>query len=391
MSLFDRIGGGTRQIYNVLNAINSGFSPGANPVGDPNMEALAGDTGGMAAKAAAARNYQAARAQAVQNGAKWYNMDALAAPAAQQGYDDSIANSVKAVQMLKQTREQDRRQSSWLDMINSITDPEAKAAASADPQEAAKAILEKKFSKDVQQYSTQILDNGTAIITNTITGEHQLIKDPNAVKGGIKVLNLGGKDVIVNSAGQPIAAFERTANPQNTVAGLTPGQIQQSNKFREEYDNLTKDYRKSRDAYNTIQSLSKDASGANDYALIYAFNHLIEPSSVVRETEFANTQNIAGLERKLQVWTQRLQTGEQLTSEMRQEIVNTSHKLLGGVEPYMKQQKKKFADLATAYQIPLNLVGLQDYDPSTQNTDSQAPPQGGPTRVKVDAQGNVIQ
>jgi hypothetical protein len=374
MSLFDRIGGGARQIYNVLNAINSGFSPGMNPTSDPAMEELSGD-GGMKAKADAARAYRAQQAQAVQNGTPWYAVDAVSAPAAQGAYDDSISNSAKAVEMLKASRDKSSRRTAWLDMINSITDPQVKAAAEADPEAASKAILEKNFSKDVQKFSTQILDNGTAIITNIVTGEHSLVKDANAVKGGIKVVDLNDQQIVLNSRGEPIAAFQKGAKPQNTVAGLSPGQIQQANHFREEYDNLTKDYRKSRDAFNTIQTLSKDDSGANDYALIYAFNHLIEPNSVVRETEFANTQNIAGLERKVQVWTQKLQTGEQLTPEMRKEIVTTSNKLLAGVEPYMKQQKKKYADLSTAYEIPLKLVGLQDYNPNTQGGGGDQPSQ----------------
>src|SRR4051812_32527412 len=128
MSLFDRIGGGARGIYNVLNAINSGFSPGMNPTSDPNMEALAGDTGGMKANADAARAYRAAQSQAVQNVTPWYSVDALSAPAAQGAYDDSIANSAKAVEMLKASRDKSQRRQAWQDMISSITDPTVKAA-----------------------------------------------------------------------------------------------------------------------------------------------------------------------------------------------------------------------------------------------------------------------
>jgi hypothetical protein len=85
--------------------------------------------------------------------------------------------------------------------------------------------------------------------------------------------------------------------------------------LRKEHTKASQDFIKQRDAVNKINAARPNAAG--DLSLIFNYMKVLDPQSTVRESEFANAQNAAGVPvRILNVWN-RLKAGEFLSTPQR--------------------------------------------------------------------------
>lgn len=81
-----------------------------------------------------------------------------------------------------------------------------------------------------------------------------------------------------------------------------------------------------------IQSSATDNSGAGDIALVTSFMKMLDPGSVVRETEFATAQNAGGLRATLEGTLTKLQGGQFLSESQRKTFVNLANKYMEAAE-----------------------------------------------------------
>ncbi len=101
-------------------------------------------------------------------------------------------------------------------------------------------------------------------------------------------------------------------------------------KGREEVDKLRKEVsglRTTKDlqivdaASKKVEAAAKDPSAAGDLALVFNYMKILDPNSVVRESEFANAQNATGVnERVRNIWN-RILSGERLAPEQRADFL----------------------------------------------------------------------
>ena len=118
------------------------------------------------------------------------------------------------------------------------------------------------------------------------------------------------------SADAQKAAMELEFMKEN--GGLDPAKMfDQEEKLRKEYNTRTNGYLEARDAFGKIKVSALDKTGAGDIALITSFMKMLDPGSVVRETEFATARNTAGLLSELQNKAQQLQNGAFLDEKQR--------------------------------------------------------------------------
>lgn len=83
------------------------------------------------------------------------------------------------------------------------------------------------------------------------------------------------------------------------------------------------------DAMTSIEAMLTTGKWAYwDYTAIYLLNKLRDPDSVVREWEFANTQNVWGIDDRIYNYFQKLQNWERLNDAQRVEIQNTLNALM---------------------------------------------------------------
>lgn len=147
----------------------------------------------------------------------------------------------------------------------------------------------------------------------------------------------------------------------------------QEEKIRKEWQGRSKMYSELQGTFNTLQASASSANGPGDIALITGFMKMLDPGSVVRETEFATARDTAGLFTQLQNRLEKAQNGQLLSPKQRSEYVALSQKYLDSAKKKADQEKKDLGIVVKNYRLnPENVFGAE-----------QAPPPPLPTSATV--------
>jgi hypothetical protein len=147
----------------------------------------------------------------------------------------------------------------------------------------------------------------------------------------------------------------------------------QEEKIRKEWQGRSKMYSELQGTFNTLQASAQSANGPGDIALITGFMKMLDPGSVVRETEFATARDTAGLFTQLQNRLEKAQNGQLLSPKQRSEYVALSQKYLDSAQKKADQEKKDLGIVVKNYRLnPENVFGAE-----------QAPPPPLPTSATV--------
>lgn len=148
------------------------------------------------------------------------------------------------------------------------------------------------------------------------------------------------------------------------TGGIDPEKrFNQENTIRTQYQTRAANYGKVRDAYSTIEASANDQTGAGDIALVTSFMKMLDPGSVVRETEFANAQNTAGLLEKLKNQAEKLQTGAFLDPSQRKSFTDLAKKYLDAANEREGQIRKQYEKTVKTYNLDYeNVFGVPPPD-----------------------------
>ena len=160
--------------------------------------------------------------------------------------------------------------------------------------------------------------------------------------------------------------------------GLDPAKsFEQEEKLRKEFQGRTKVYGELGTTYQNMKSSADAKTGPGDIALITGFMKMLDPGSVVRETEFATARDTAGLYERLQNQAQKLQSGQLFTldSKQRKEYTDLAKQYLDSAQKKAVDDKKALGVVVKNYRLnPDNVFG-----PET----AEAPPAPSPNSVTV--------
>jgi len=143
--------------------------------------------------------------------------------------------------------------------------------------------------------------------------------------------------------------------------------FEKEEKLRKEYQGRTKIYGELGTTYSNIESSAKAQTGPGDIALITGFMKMLDPGSVVRETEFATARDTAGLYDRLLNTSQKLQSGQlfELKSKQRQEYVNLAKQYLESAQKKAGDDKKALGVVVKNYKLnPDNVFGPDTESPA---------------------------
>jgi hypothetical protein len=161
------------------------------------------------------------------------------------------------------------------------------------------------------------------------------------------------------------------------TGGMDPAKtFEQEEKLRKEFQGRTKVYGELGTTYNNIKSSAEAKNGPGDIALITGFMKMLDPSSVVRETEFATARDTAGLYQNLLNTSQKLQSGQlfSLDSRQRKEYVDLAKKYLDSAQKKAAEDKKALGVVVKNYRLkPENVFG-----PEAAAAPAPAPTGGAP-------------
>jgi len=134
----------------------------------------------------------------------------------------------------------------------------------------------------------------------------------------------------------------------------------QEEKIRKEWQGRNKLYSELKGTYSNIESSSVAGTGAGDIALITSFMKMLDPGSVVRETEFATARDTAGLFTQLENRLQKAKDGQLLKPEQRKQYVDLAKKYLDAAQKKSEQEKKDLGIVVKNYRLnPQNVFGAE--------------------------------
>lgn len=172
-----------------------------------------------------------------------------------------------------------------------------------------------------------------------------------------------------------------------------PEQIK-AGELRDEFNALTKDFRAVQDAHTKITTTSP--TGAGDMSLLYNYVKLLDPTSVVRESEFAAAAASGSFGERVQTAVNKVMTGQRLDANLRKDFINEASNLYKAQKAGADRIKDQYTNMAKRAKLNPEDV-IVDYaapaSPVAAGTSSNIPQaaidflkQGRGTREQFDAQ-----
>lgn len=134
-------------------------------------------------------------------------------------------------------------------------------------------------------------------------------------------------------------------------------------KLRTEYQTRTKGYQGSELEFQRMKSSAQAKNGPGDIALITGFMKMLDPGSVVRETEFATARDTGGLFETLKGLASKLQTGAifSLDSKQRDQFVTLAGQYLNAARKKAELERKDLGIVVKNYKLnPENVFGATE-------------------------------
>ena len=187
--------------------------------------------------------------------------------------------------------------------------------------------------------------------------EKKLSNDPGTILTGDELNKAqGGRQIYVPS--------QFYIADQDGVFGLAnKDSFGQENKLRGEFNKKADRYTKAKDSYNNILSAFKQSTqdpnrkGVSDLQIVRSFMLMIEPESVVRESEFASAAAAQGILEKLLTVREKVEAGAILSDTGRRNFVNAARAYISQAKESFAPNINRYSDIAREWNLnPENVV-----------------------------------
>jgi hypothetical protein len=144
-------------------------------------------------------------------------------------------------------------------------------------------------------------------------------------------------------------AARAQAEARQMGAGIIPleKRPEMEAKFRKEYSDQTKGYTEVKEAYQRI--LVSQPNPAGDLSLIFGYMKLLDPMTGVREGEYANAANAAGIPERIRIAYNKALDGDKLSADQRKMYKAQADKLYTAAAVREKEVRKGIERIATGY------------------------------------------
>lgn len=173
--------------------------------------------------------------------------------------------------------------------------------------------------------------------------------------------------------------YERV--PQNGKPTITSKQdakgFSNAKDLRDEFTKQSKEFTAIRDAYGRVIEGAKNPSAAGDLSLIFSYMKILDPTSVVRESEQASAANAAGVPDQIRNMYNRVLSGERLNPVQRADFLSRAQMLYQRGMENQASLENQYSSLAQRYGIsPQDVIvnyRLKDNAPALPTNAKQAP------------------
>ena len=165
--------------------------------------------------------------------------------------------------------------------------------------------------------------------------------------------------------------FAKPEEAEQLYAGLNKEQVSQLQRVQTNVrqDADVKDFIQIRDGYERVSTGAQRDDAQGDLALLFGYMKLLDPTSVVRETEFANAEQAQGtLQRWMNIPSKFLK-GTRLTPEARRHFEDAAKDLYSRKEQSYQRAVDFYGNQLDQFGIPREL-GLRDFGSTIGDVDS---------------------
>jgi DNA-binding transcriptional MerR regulator len=124
--------------------------------------------------------------------------------------------------------------------------------------------------------------------------------------------------------------------------------------LRKEIDSATKEFNKVSDAFSRIKATAEEGkeSAAGDMALLFNYMKMLDPNSVVRESEYATAANAGSVPERLRAQYNSVVNGQKLSAKQRADFLNQAGNLYNVAEKQNDTTIQSYIRLGERFNIP---------------------------------------
>jgi len=167
---------------------------------------------------------------------------------------------------------------------------------------------------------------------------------------------------------------------------------------RKEFTKLSLVFVNVRDSFNRVVASAQNPTAAGDLAMIFNYMKILDPGSVVRESEFAQAAATGSFTERLKAAAERLLAGKRLSDVMRADFRERAELLMQVQARTQLRLEAQFRDLAVRSGLDPAQVVIDFIGPFRAAVGGQPLPDVGDAsvtsapkpRFKVDLEGNII-
>lgn len=164
--------------------------------------------------------------------------------------------------------------------------------------------------------------------------------------------------------------------PADRKNNPAPGDMAQAEQaLRKEYIAQIKTPQTVVNSYAQIEQAAQSPSAQNDLALIFSYMRMLDPTSVVREGEFATAQNAAGVPDQIRNAYNRAANGERLNPEQRKGFVASARGIKDQAQQQIDSYREQYSSLADEYNYsPSRIIGNHPKPSGGSKSQGKVPP-----------------
>lgn len=269
-------------------------------------------------------------------GEQTYNAPNMRQPAPQQGGMRGLLSTVKDKAMAVDPNTGLTGLEQFAVALDPFIMPELRGGAAIEKQGAARVAADRR-NKTVEMLRLRKRDDLADMV------ERGMISPTDAASQ-----LLAGKK-------KPIVVGDKLIDPDSfEVLYGTPapkgGDFKDASAFRKEFTGLSriKNFSDVTEAYTRIVKSAKDPSPAGDLALIFNYMKVLDPSSVVRESEFAAAAKAGSFGAKIEAAINQIEKGTRLAPEQRADFLSRATDLYKGAEEQARPIYDTYTEIAKA-------------------------------------------
>lgn len=227
--------------------------------------------------------------------------------------------------------------------------------------------------------ATGAIDNAQADTILKLSGQGQAAPEGASPVGKI------AQDVRAGLIPKSVLDAAIKLDAQTAEGALTLQQkIAEEARLRGEYAKRTEDLSAAERNFSIIETSSMDQSGAGDIALVTSFMKMLDPGSVVRETEFATAANAGGLLAKLSGIAKKVEDGQFLSEQQRADFKRLAGEYLNAAKTQEQGVQQSFNLIVENYGLdPVNVFGARAVTAPAPGGENGALPQSFLTNPNV--------